>query len=329
MKTYDNRPARPAQIPERFADYFRADAEIGKKVLVKSLISSTLFACLGLALAHAAKAEEVQRKLEAAAAGTVSIENTAGSVLVRGWANNEVEVSGDLGDDVEELVFERDGNVVNVHVRTGRRGGRDIDTDLVVRVPERSTVKIGGVSLDIEVTDVRGPQRLSTVSGDVASRAYGADVDIASVSGDIKVQGDGENVRTHVNTVSGDIDVIDLAGEIEITSVSGDLDVSGGRWSRVAANTTSGDFDFNGQLLGNGRLDVETINGDLELSFTGDLSAEIDVETFNGDIDNCFGPKPARTSRYAPGRELKFTEGEGDARVTIRTLNGDLRLCKD
>jgi DUF4097 and DUF4098 domain-containing protein YvlB len=329
VKTFDNRPARPAQIPERFGEYFRADAETGKKVLMKSLISSTLFACLGVALAHAAKAEEIHRKLEAAATGTVSIENTAGSVLVRGWSNSEVEVSGDLGNDVEELVFERDGNVVNVHVRTKRRSGRAIDAALVVRVPERSTVRIGGVSLDIEVTNVRGPQRLSTVSGDVSSRVYEADVDIESVSGDIDVQGGGENARTHVNTVSGDIDVIDLAGEIEITSVSGDLGVSGGRWSRVKANTTSGDFDFKGQLLGNGRLDVETINGDLELHFDDDLSAEIDVETFNGDIDNCFGPKPARTSRYAPGRELKFTEGGGEARVTIRTLNGDLRLCKN
>jgi hypothetical protein len=134
VKTFDNRPARPARIPERFADYFRTDAETGRKVLVKSLISSTLFACLGVALAHAAKADEVYRKLDAAAAGTVAIENTAGSVLVRGWSKNEVEVSGDLGSDVEELVFDRDGNVVNVHVKTRRGSGRSSDTDLVVRV---------------------------------------------------------------------------------------------------------------------------------------------------------------------------------------------------
>jgi hypothetical protein len=35
-----------------------------------------------------------------------------------------------------------------------------------------------------------------------------------------------------------------------------------------------------------------------------------------------------RTSKYAPGRELRFTEGDGDARVSIKTLNGSLRLCK-
>lgn len=326
MKTSDiRRPARPAPGIERF----RTDIETGRKVLLKSLVTSTLFACLGIALAHAAKADTVNRKLDAAPAGTVSIDNTVGSVVVRGWSSNEVEVSGDIGGDVEELVFERRGNVVNVHVRTRRHNGRNIDADLVVRVPERSTVKVGGVSVDIEVTGVLGPQRLTTVSGDVSSRAYQADVDIESVSGDIDVKGSGESARTRVNTVSGDIDVVDLAGEIEITSVSGDLSVSGGRWSRVSANTTSGDFDFSGELLDRGRLDIETINGDLDVVFTGDLSAQLDIETFNGDINNCFGPRPVRTSRYAPGRELKFTEGDGAGRVTIRTLNGDLRLCKD
>lgn len=311
-------------------DYFRADAETGKKVLLKSLVSSTLFAFLALGLAQAAKAEDVNRKLDAAPSGTVAIENIAGSVTVSGWSNDEVEVTGELGDEVQELVFERDGNVVNVHVRTRHKNyGRDVASDLVIRVPENSTVKVGGVSTDIEVDGVRGPQRLKTVSGDVTSRAYEEDVDIESVSGDIEVRGDGAMVRIDVNTVSGDIDVEDLAGEIDITSVSGDLSVAGGRWSRVSANTTSGDFDFEGELLEDGRFDLETINGDLEVLFAGDLSAEIDIETFNGDIDNCFGPQATRTSRYAPGRELKFTHGDGSARVTIRTLNGDLRLCND
>jgi DUF4097 and DUF4098 domain-containing protein YvlB len=196
-------------------------------------------------------------------------------------------------------------------------------------VPERSALRVGGVSIDIDVAGVRGSQRLSTVSGDVMSRGFEDDIDIETVSGDIEVKGGGGNIRAHMNTVSGDIDVYDLAGEIDVTSVSGDLNISGGRWSRVKGNTTSGDFDFEGELLENGRLDFETINGDLEVLFAGDLSAEIDVETFNGSIDSCFGPPATRTSRYAPGRELKFTEGGGAGRVTIRTLNGDLRMCND
>jgi hypothetical protein len=64
------------------------------------------------------------------------------------------------------------------------------------------------------------------------------------------------------------------------------------------------------------------------VDFEGDVSARFDIETFNGAIRNCFGPEAVRTSKYAPGRELKFTEGSGSGRVSIQTLNGSLRLCK-
>ena len=90
------------------------------------------------------------------------------------------------------------------------------------------------------------------------------------------------------------------------------------------------DFDSEGLVLltDDGRLDVETINGSVDIDFDGDVSARFDIETFNGSIRNCFGPESVRTDRYTPGRELKFTEGNGSGRVTIQTLNGSLRLCK-
>ncbi len=294
-----------------------------------NLVKLTALGCMVHASSLSTAAEDVDRRLDAAAAGTVSIENTAGSIMVEGWSRSEVHVTGELGSDVEELVFERDGNVTKVHVDTRRRSGRAISTDLVIRVPQNSSVNVGGVSIDIVISGVRGAQRLSTVSGDVRSEVFEADTDIETVSGDINLQGNESVSRAQLNSVSGDVEVRDVAGEIEVSSVSGDLAVAGGRWSRVKANTTSGDMEFAGELLSNGRVDVETINGDLDLFFNGNLSAEFDIETFNGNVKNCFGPKAERTSRYAPGRELRFTEGDGSSRVTIRTLNGDLSLCKD
>ena len=71
------------------------------------------------------------------------------------------------------------------------------------------------------------------------------------------------------------------------------------------------------------------MNGRVEVIFIGDLSAEIDIESFNGRIKNCFGPKPERTSKYAPGWELSFTEGDGDGSVSIATLNGGITMCKE
>lgn len=285
-------------------------------------------ACLGCFVASAFGAEQVSQKIDAAPDGRVIVSNTAGSITVTGWGENAVEVTGELGDDVRELVFERDGNEVVVRVETGSRSGRRVSSDLELRIPRESSLRASGVSADIEVRGVRGELRLNSVSGDISAQVFGS-VEAATVSGDIDLAGEGAEGYARLSSVSGDVDVKGLSGELEMTSVSGDLAVDGGTWSRFYGQTTSGDMDWSAAVTDNARVDVETINGDLEVIFRGELSARFDIETFNGHIRNCFGPEPQRTSRYAPGRELRFSEGDGGARVTIKTLNGDLRLCRD
>lgn len=283
---------------------------------------------LGIFGAAAAAAEEIDRIADAAPDGTVSISNIAGSVEVEGWSRNQVQVTGDLGDDVEELIFERDGNEFEIKVKTRRRHSRDVASDLHVRVPGRSSLEINTVSADVDVAGVAGEQDLESVSGDITTQARDADIDVNTVSGDLEITGDKAAIRSRLSSVSGDIDTMGLAGEIGIESVSGDLLVADGIFERASLNTVNGDIVFRAQLLEDGRLDVETVNGGVEIEFAGDVNARFDIETFNGDIDNCFGPEAVRVSKYAPGYELKFTEGNGSARVTIETLNGDLSLCK-
>ena len=79
--------------------------------------------------------------------------------------------------------------------------------------------------------------------------------------------------------------------------------------------------------FGDGRLDVETISGDVRIDLAKPLNVEFDVSSFSGDIRNCFGPKPARTDEYGPGKELRFTEGKGLARVRVKALSGDVSIC--
>ena len=287
---------------------------------------------IGISLAvlgtTALAAEQVDEIMDAAPDGIVSISNVAGSVEVEGWTRNQVQVTGELGDDVDELVFERDGDEILVRVKVPKRGSRDISSDLTVRIPRGSSVRVNTVSADIEVSGVEGEQRLEAVSGDILTEVAGADIDVDSVSGDIEVRGSRQAMRTRVNTVSGDFDSTNLAGEISAESVSGDLTVDSGRFERASLHTVNGDIEFRAALHGATRMDVETINGEVDIVFDGDVSARFDIETFNGSIDNCFGPESVRTSRYAPGRELKFNQGSGDGRVTIKTLNGDVTFCK-
>lgn len=284
-----------------------------------------LIVSLGIAPAFA---DDVNEIMDADADGTVTVSNVAGSVEIQGWSRNQVEVTGELGSRVEELIFERNGDEILIKVEVSRNSIGGISSDLSISVPEGSALQVHTVSADITVSDVEGEQELESVSGDIETQTQASDVDVGSISGDVEIQGNSQPIRSRLNTVSGDIDTDSLAGEISVESVSGDLAAVNGNFERVSMHTVNGEIVYRGALHGDARMDVETVNGRVDIEYDGDVSARFDIETFNGAIRNCFGPDSVKTSRYAPGRELKFTEGGGAGRVTINTLNGSVRLCK-
>ena len=283
---------------------------------------------LGLVFAMPLLAEEVDRTLDAAPDGEIDVSNIAGTITLVGWSRNQVEVTGTLGRNVKELVFERDGDNVTIQVKVPRKSHGGSAADLTIRVPENSSIDVSGVSADISVEGVRGVQRLQTVSGDVEAESFGNDVSAESVSGDVDVEGDKSDTEINIGTVSGDVTLAGGSGVVRARSVSGDVVIDEGTFSRAELGTVNGDVIFRAGLRKDGRFSGETVNGDMDVEFAGDVSAKIEVETFNGSIRNCFGPEPQRTSKYTPGLELSFTEGSGDGRVEISTMNGDVSLCK-
>jgi len=294
---------------------------------VKKSIVKYLIGVAALALTTTANAKEVDESVDAASDGHVDIINISGSIEVYGWSKSSVEVTGELGEKVEELVLERNGDKVLVKVKVPRNNSNNISSDLTVRVPAGSSIDVSTVSADITSEGVGGEQHLHTVSGDVEAEASDSDVAAESVSGDVDVTGDGSDIETEANTVSGDVTVTNVSGAVAAEAVSGDIMVGEGSYDRATLNTVNGEIDFHAGLRSGGKLGIETVNGEVDVQLGGDVSARFDIETFNGDIDNCFGPKAQRTSKYAPGWELSFTEGDGDGRVTITTLNGDVEIC--
>jgi len=286
---------------------------------------------IGTCLASPALAESIDQTEDADDTGKVEIFNLSGEVEVFGWDRSEIRVTGTVGDDAEEFIFEVSGDVTTIRVKVPDRihGHKDVSSDLVIRIPEGSSIEIDTVSADITVEGVQGEQELQSVSGDLVTEAFAADIDAETVSGDVEVEGSNEDLEAKLESVSGDVASDSMSGEIKAGSVSGDIDITDGDFDRARLESVNGDITFAAALRSDGKLDVETVNGTVDVMFVGDVSADFDIETFNGRIKNCFGPEAERTSKYAPGWELSFTEGSGDGRVTIATLNGGLRLCKE
>ena len=179
----------------------------------------------------------------------------------------------------------------------------------------------------IKGTGTELSELLQSVSGNIRTEAAAEDVECKTVSGDVNIAGSGQRSLLTVTTVSGDAAVTKVAGEENGNTVSGDFAISMSETSRSRLRSTSGNLGLTGRLATDARLDIESISGDVRLDLASPVGAEFDVSSFNGQIRNCFGPEPVRTSEYAPGRELRFREGGGTARVRIKTLNGDISVC--
>jgi DUF4097 and DUF4098 domain-containing protein YvlB len=295
-----------------------------REILMNKLLI-TILACL---LAVTAQAKEIDRKIDAAKDGHVDISNIAGSVTVSVWSRNTVAVTGTLGRDVKELIVERSGDKVRIKVKVPRHSGRGINSDLYVKIPVNSSLDVGTVSANVDVTGVIGEQGLASVSGNVTTEFSGADLSLESVSGRVEVAGKRGSGEIEANSVSGNVTLRDVSGEVVAESVSGNVRLIEGSFEEAELGTVSGKIYFEGTLQKGGDLSAETVSGSVEVQLVGEVSAKIEIETFSGGIRNCFGPKAERTSKYAPGWELEFIAGGGEGDIEISTLSGGVRLCK-
>jgi DUF4097 and DUF4098 domain-containing protein YvlB len=286
-----------------------------------------LAALLASAAVHADSERNFDRKVAAQPRGVVDISNVSGEIEVTGWDRPEVSVHGELSAGVErvDVTSEAARTIIKVVVPSHSTHGGG--ADLHVQIPKDSELVITAVSADITTTGVQGVQRLSTVSSEITAEVFGADLELKSVSGDVKVTGHGQPAQMHLSTVSGDLSLEHGAGDLEARTVSGALNVSLDSARAVHARSTSGDVHLSGRLTHGATLDASTVSGNLKLRTSAEGGYSYEASTFSGDISDCFEVKPERTSQYAPGSTLQGTRGEGAGHVHLKTLSGNIELC--
>jgi hypothetical protein len=268
--------------------------------------------------------------------GTVEIANTAGRVSVAGWNRPEVEVTGTLGERVERLEFTSSAGrtLVRVVLRKGSNPSGSGDAVLDVKVPAGSRLSASTVSADLVVRDVSGEQQLSTVSGNVEAD-LGREASARSISGDLRLGSRKGTTRLEVNSVSGSIRVEgQVGGRVEASTVSGDASFMLGSVGEAEFETVSGDLTVALALAPDGRLEAESVSGDVRFDFVGTLPpARFDLQSFSGDIELCAAARASIAGDDAPlklspsSRTLEFSSAPATARVEVETMSGDVRLC--
>lgn len=275
----------------------------------------------------AAEVRKVDQTVDADKDGLVIVENIAGSIRIEAWDKSEVRITGTLGKDVEDLKVKAGGRKTLIEVVYPKHA-RNINegADLVIMAPRGSSLEAECISAPITVEGFTGGIDASNISGEVLIKGKCRRIEAETISGDLTVDGGAPEVS--VQSISGRVRAGGDVSEVEAQSVSGDIELTFARFTKLSVESVSGNADVRGALDKGGHFDFDLHSGDLTLTLAGDVSADFRVETFSGDIENDFGGKVEKASKYAPGKNLEFSTGGGEARVRINTFSGDASIVR-
>lgn len=245
-------------------------------------------------------------------------------MVVTGWDQPRVKVTGTLGRDVEDLVVESRGGTIEISVEPHRGRDRKSSADLEIQVPEGSGLEIEVVSADVRVSGAGGDVAVEAVGGSIIVEGEPESVDAEAVSGNVLVTAAGAPIS--VETVSGDVKLKGVSGKLEVESVSGRIRVEGEDLKRAEINSVSSGIELMASLAHRAEVEIECHSGGVELTLPASTSARFEVETYSGRIDNELGPPALRVGRYTPQQELEFTLGDGDAKIQIDSFSGTVAL---
>ena len=287
---------------------------------------------LGVALPLAAQVQ-IEKRRPAPANTVVEIENSFGSVVVRGWEQNEVLVRGELAPGARGLDLDGDGDEIYIdidepdHWFYAPSEDAEFRSRLEIMVPAGASVDIETVNASIDVAGVNGAVELESVNGDISVVGRPQVVDVETMTGSVAVSAEGAPMT--IESITGTVTVEGASREVDVESVEGAVVVTGRDLASVELTSVTGDITLIGTLAPRGDLDIETFSGTVTVELPPNVRAEFEIETFSGEISNDFGPRSPVSERFEPYRTLEFSTGYDDYEIQISTHEGDITLRVD
>lgn len=223
---------------------------------------------------------------------TLRINIASGSVSIETSETTEtrVELDGPNEDDAR-IEYRRDEVVIEIERR--KLFGSSRDHRLTVSAPLGTRVDAESASADTEGRGRFGDVAVNTASGDVFFENVDGRVEVNTASGDVRVEIVGGDLR--VNSASGDIRVGEAEHDARVRTASGDVEI------RSAAQ---------------GRLDVQSASGDVEVGIRRGSKVYIDASSMSGDTTSELELSDAPSESEGPSVDFRARTMSGD--ITVR-----------
>lgn len=238
--------------------------------------------------------------------------------------------------------------LVTLLTATGIAGAatREVNQTIPITPDGRFSLSNVNGEITVEGWDASEIQIIATIHADTQKRADAIEIAIDAGSDRVRVEtkhpeskswfGDDHSgsvdyqvlvprgvTLDSVSSVNGDVELSGVFAAVELSTVNGDVKAFDLE-SDVTLDTVNGDVEATFLKLDGGqRVKMDSVNGDLELYVPQSASFEVSADSVHGDIRTDFGLK---TDGGWVGKEMHGTVNGGDARISLDTVNGGIKV---
>lgn len=270
-------------------------------------------------------AEKVDQQLDVDANGTVIIENPQGKVIIVGWSENKIKVTGTLDELSKEFIFSSDKQhtFIKVVFPESYNNYASVGSNLKIMLPKSSKVRFSTISSQVNISQLTGNIWVKSISGNVVLADVKGNTVIDVISGNVELFDlDGS---LDLSTVSGSVNADIVCEQVNIRGVSAPLNVKLEKIESAMIKNVSGDSVLSGFLLPSGAVNMSNVSGSSTYRVFGNPNANVSLDA---------GPDGKLGSDYASTKikkglissRLKTTLGNGNGSIKISTVIGLAQL---
>jgi len=125
-----------------------------------------------------------------------------------------------------------------------------------------------------------------------------------------------------VQLINGALDVNGVLGEVRAQCINGKLTATG-LTNRAKLSTVNGQLEAKFDRVPAESLDLESVNGHIELTLPSDAKASFEASTVHGGISTDFG---LHSSHHMVGHDMHGTLGGGGTHIRLTNVNGAIEV---
>jgi DUF4097 and DUF4098 domain-containing protein YvlB len=259
----------------------------------------------------------------------VDVEIMTGKIELRGIDVNEVRVHA-------KGQLRVDGSRRRVSLRAPSASWlpwtSPVDVEVAIELPRKSRITARTINGGIKAEGVEGELDLHAANGAIEVKGAPEEAYLETMNAAIKFEGERSGVVA--KTLNGEIELKGVSGEVSANTVSGRIKVEGEQIERAELRTMAGEIELDSSLAKGARVNARSFSGPVVLRLPEGTSARFEVQSYSGGIESGFAARldgdddggARRSWGPGPGRPLSFVVGDGDARISIESFSGGVKI---